>query len=818
MPDYMDDLISEVKKKKARPFPNKPLTNTSSENSMETNETEPDNALESKIPSRKPDAKINAELEKIREQLRQGIQQKEPLQEKNPEPENQIKIETRKQREETKQSKQTPENEKPQTQQTPEENVSEEQQEIESAEKTLIDSYGDVQIFNVKGKSLLHYVVPVQRPTSTEKTIINTIKEAATRLITISPYKVRDPQQKRNVYYQKVIEILQNSPQLNIQKRRWGFYADAVVKEMVGYGIIDSLVSDDKLEEIMVIGPRMPVYIFHREYEMMTTNIEFYSDQEIVDLINRIARQVGRRVDISSPLLDARLPDGSRVNATIPPASVLGSTLTIRKFKKDPLTIVDLIKTNTLDLDVAAFLWICVEGLGVKPANILISGGTGSGKTTLLNALGAFIEPQERIISIEDTAELNLPLKHWIRFEGRPPGLEGGGELTIDIMTKNSLRMRPDRVMVGEIRHAEAFSLFTAMNTGHDGAQRENTIIQLSNGNALEIGKFVEKQFLQSNPVKEGKFEFAELSEKIFAPSLNKQTLKIEEKEVTHAWRKKGEHEIIKIKLSSGKTLELTPDHPIYRLNNGIREINSGEAKTGDYICVLSKTNQKITKKQIIKSVCVSTTVQISKGIQILNDSDLEFEKIVSITTETVNESVYDLTVKDNHNYIANGILVSNCMGTVHANSAKETIIRVTSPPMNVPEVMLSGLDLIVVEQRLHDKNRGTIRRITDISEVSGVLEKKTATKLIYEYDHVSDTLKRTKSEITFLQILKKFTGWSDERLHEEMEKRKKFLKHLMDKNIRSMNDVYVSVQDFIYKEEQEGKTNAPVKRPAKKN
>src|SRR3989338_6079540 len=168
---------------------------------------------------------------------------------------------------------------------------------------------------------MLYYYIPVPRPTSSEKTIINTIKEAATRLITIAPYKIRDEQQRRNVYYQRIMEILKSSPELKIPERRFDFYANAVVKEMVGYGLIDSLVSDDKLEEIMVIAPKRPFYVFHREYETMITNIEFYSDNEIQDLINRVARGIGRRIDISSPLLDARLPDGSRVNATIPPAS-----------------------------------------------------------------------------------------------------------------------------------------------------------------------------------------------------------------------------------------------------------------------------------------------------------------------------------------------------------------------------------------------------------------------------------------------------------------------------------------------------------------
>ncbi|MDP6671282.1 MAG: ATPase, T2SS/T4P/T4SS family, partial [archaeon] len=210
---------------------------------------------------------------------------------------------------------------------------SEAEKDLEKATKKIeVAKYGDVKIYKIPKKPLLYYFVPVPRSTGAEKAIIKTIKEAATRLISISSYKIREPEQRRIVYKQKIIEILRNSPELHIPERRFEFYANAVVREMVGYGIIDPLVRDDKLEEIMVIGPKQPVYLFHRDYEMMASNIEFYSNQEIEDLVNKIAREIGRRVDISAPLLDARLPDGSRVNATIPPASVGGGTLTIRKF------------------------------------------------------------------------------------------------------------------------------------------------------------------------------------------------------------------------------------------------------------------------------------------------------------------------------------------------------------------------------------------------------------------------------------------------------------------------------------------------------
>ena len=483
------------------------------------------------------------------------------------------------------------------------------EKELDSNKKIELKSYGKVKIFKIPTSPMNYYYVPTLRPTPAERKIINTIKEATTRLISIAPYKIRNPAERRVIYKQKILEILKNNPSLKIPPSRVSFYADSVVREMVGYGLIDDLIKDDLLEEIMVVGPKKPVFVFHREFEMMNTNIEFINEQEIEDLINKIAREVGRRVDVASPLLDARLSDGSRVNATIPPASISGGTLTIRKFKGDPYSIIDLIRMGTVSTEAAAFLWMCVEGLGTKPANMLISGGTGSGKTTLLNVLASFVPERERIVSIEDTAELNLPLKHWIRLEARPPGLEGGGELKMDILTKNSLRMRPDRIIVGEIRHEEAFTLFTAINTGHDG-----------------------------------------------------------------------------------------------------------------------------------------------------------------------------------------------CLGTVHANSPEETLVRVTSPPMNVPKIMLSGLDLIIVEHRYYDRKKGTIRRISEIAEVSGGLEGKAKTNVVFQRDAATDKLERTLLESSYLKELEKFTGLPKKQIVAELDIRKRFLDKLVEQNIREMAKVSELARDFLVK------------------
>lgn len=241
------------------------------------------------------------------------------------------------------------------------------------------------------------------------------------------------------------------------------------LRDIIGYGQIDPLIQDDELEEIMIIGTSKPIFVYHRKYGMMKTDIEFNNETELRDLIDSIARQINRRIDQESPILDGRLADGSRINATIPPVSADGPSLTIRKFRQDPLTIIDLINSRTVSLDLAGFLWLCIDGLGVKSANAIISGGTSSGKTTTLNALSAFINPNERIITIEDTLELQIPHEHVIRMETRPTNVEGKGELTMNDLVKNSLRQRPDRIIVGEVRADEAITLFTALNTGHSG-------------------------------------------------------------------------------------------------------------------------------------------------------------------------------------------------------------------------------------------------------------------------------------------------------------------------------------------------------------
>ncbi|SDF01883.1 CpaF family protein [Sporolituus thermophilus] len=237
-----------------------------------------------------------------------------------------------------------------------------------------------------------------------------------------------------------------------------------VVDEVLGYGPIDPLLKDDTISEIMVNGPNQ-VYV-ERKGKLVLTDVRFRDDAHVMHVIEKIVAPLGRRIDESSPMVDARLPDGSRVNAIIPPLALKGPCLTIRKFAKDPLTIQDLINFGTLTEEMANFLKACVEG----KLNIVVSGGTGSGKTTTLNCLSSFIPADERIITIEDAAELQLRQEHVVTLETRPPNIEGKGAITMRDLVRNSLRMRPDRIVVGEVRSGEALDMLQAMNTGHDGS------------------------------------------------------------------------------------------------------------------------------------------------------------------------------------------------------------------------------------------------------------------------------------------------------------------------------------------------------------
>lgn len=239
---------------------------------------------------------------------------------------------------------------------------------------------------------------------------------------------------------------------------------DWVLADIMGYGPIEPLLEDPDITEIMINGYNQ---IYVERYGLLEkSSVKFESDAHVMRVIERIVSPIGRRVDEASPMVDARLPNGYRVNATIPPLSLDGPILTIRKFRAQPYTVQDLVANGTITLGLANFLKGCVEAR----VNMVVSGGTGSGKTTFLNVLSSFIPLGDRVITIEDTAELQLHQPHVVRLEKRPPNIEGRGEITIRQLVINALRMRPDRIVVGECRGGEAVDMLQAMNTGHDGS------------------------------------------------------------------------------------------------------------------------------------------------------------------------------------------------------------------------------------------------------------------------------------------------------------------------------------------------------------
>ena len=395
-----------------------------------------------------------------------------------------------------------------------------------------------------------------------------------------------------------LLKLSERDENTNITNEYLDNLSRKLLRDIIGYGKIDSLIQDDELEEIMIIGIGKPIFVYHRKYGMMKTNIQYDNERDIMSLIDSIARQINRRIDKETPILDGRLIDGSRINATIPPVSADGPSLTIRKFKRDPLTIIDLINSKTLSCELAAFLWLCIDGLGVKSANAIISGGTSSGKTTTLNALSAFINPKERIITIEDTLELQIPHEHVIRMETRPPNVENKGELTMNDLVKNSLRQRPDRIIVGEVRAREAITLFTALNTGHSG------------------------------------------------------------------------------------------------------------------------------------------------------------------------------------------------FGTLHSNDARETITRLTNPPMSVPKIMVQAIDFIIMQNRIYTPSGVSYRRISEVAEIVGIEEGTVQLNKIFQWNPERDTIDNISITSKTLTQIANLSGNSINDLYREIENRELVLNHMVQKNIRSVNDV----------------------------
>jgi len=265
-------------------------------------------------------------------------------------------------------------------------------------------------------------------------------------------------------FYKTAIEGLINAKGLNISRAERQKIVNDVYDDVIGLGPLEPLLTDRDVTEIMVNGPKS-VYV-ERKGLIELTQTKFRDTEHLMNVITRIVSSVGRRIDESSPMVDARLADGSRVNAIIPPVCLTGPTLTIRKFSKTPLTVADLVRFSSVSPQMMAFLEACVKGR----LNLIVSGGTGSGKTTLLGVLSGFIPENERIVTIEDAAELQLRQRHVVTLEARTANIEGSGEVTIRDLVRNSLRMRPDRIIVGEVRSGETLDMLQAMNTGHDGS------------------------------------------------------------------------------------------------------------------------------------------------------------------------------------------------------------------------------------------------------------------------------------------------------------------------------------------------------------
>ncbi len=272
----------------------------------------------------------------------------------------------------------------------------------------------------------------------------------------------RSPETQQRI--QEVFNTILQDEAITLSKTEKEQLYRQVVSEILGFGPIEPLLADESITEIMVNGPKN-VYI-ERRGRLERASVVFENDEHVLRVLDRIVSPLGRRIDESSPMVDARLPDGSRVNAVIRPLAIDGPTITIRKFSKKPLTIEDLIRFGSLTKEIAEFLAACVQAR----LNMIVSGGTGSGKTTLLNVLSNFIPGDERIVTIENAAELQLQQEHVVRLESRPPNIEGKGEVTIRDLVINSLRMRPDRIVIGECRGGEALDMLQAMNTGHDGS------------------------------------------------------------------------------------------------------------------------------------------------------------------------------------------------------------------------------------------------------------------------------------------------------------------------------------------------------------
>ena len=312
-------------------------------------------------------------------------------------------------------------------------------------------------------------VVPQRRPVTPDRTSTDTYQDLKNRVqnkllstLDTSMDVTKIAEVRRTI--QELFEQILNEENIVLSRNERSRMFEQIAAEILGFGPLQALLEDDSVTEVMVNGAKN-IYI-ERRGKISRAPISFENNEHVMRIIERIVAPLGRRVDESSPFVDARLPDGSRVNAIIPPLSLVGPVITIRKFARNPITVDQLIQFGTLTPEAIQLLDACVKAR----LNIIISGGTGSGKTTLLNVLSSFIPGDERIITVENAAELQLRQEHVVTLESRPANIEGRGEITIRQLVINTLRMRPDRIIVGEVRDDAALDMLQAMNTGHDGS------------------------------------------------------------------------------------------------------------------------------------------------------------------------------------------------------------------------------------------------------------------------------------------------------------------------------------------------------------
>ena len=311
----------------------------------------------------------------------------------------------------------------------------------------------------------------VEVPLSEEETMtFNMIKEILTEELELDFTLLRDKEKTDEYLKQTIMQIIRDYA-IKLDERSLDKIVYYITRDYVGFGTLEPILRDHMIEDISCDGVGVPIYVWHRKYDSIPTNTQYEDDKSLDSVVIKMAQRAGRHISIASPLLDASLPDGSRVQLTLGrEVTQKGSTFTIRKFRADPLTITDLVMFNTLSVEMAAYLWFCIE----NRHSALIAGGIASGKTTLLNSLSMFVLPDMKIVSIEDTAELNIPHENWIPSVSRTGfGVEKAGrkrgQITLFDLLKAALRQRPDYILVGEIRGEEAYSLFQAMATGHLG-------------------------------------------------------------------------------------------------------------------------------------------------------------------------------------------------------------------------------------------------------------------------------------------------------------------------------------------------------------